>query len=129
MTKCSTSADGRQKRHLVAVADPAVHPRVVGVDRARDRAFVARELRELALELPPDVSNRCACRDVARQLRGAGDIAKPREQPHGHAHETRSASARALASSGLAVAPSIQTSPPSKYSRFHTGAICLTRSI
>ena len=41
----------------------------------------------------------------------------------------RSASRRARSSSGFAVAPSIQTSPPSKNSRFQIGAICFTRSI
>ena len=63
------------------------------------------------------------------ELRRAGDVPQPREQPHGHAHATRSAAARACSSSGSAVAPSIQTSPPSKYSCFQIGAICLTRSI
>lgn len=35
----------------------------------------------------------------------------------------------ANSSDGSAVAPSTQASPPAKYSRFHTGAICLSRSM
>src|SRR5438093_5699517 len=119
----------REERHLVAVADLAIHPRVIGVHRARNRSLVRLEIGELARELPPDRPDRRARCDLPRQLGGARDVPQPREQPHRHAHATRSAAARATPSSGSAVAPSIQTSPPSKNSCFQIGAICFTRSI
>src|SRR5262249_47580032 len=123
------SRDRRQKGDFVAVADHLVHPRVVGIHRARNRALVLRKLRKLAGELPPDAANRRAGRELACQLRGAGDAAQAGEQPHRHAHARRSACRLARSSSGFAVAPSIQTSPPSKNSRFQIGAICFTRSM
>ena len=45
--------------------------------------------------------------DVEHQFRRAGDLAEPGEQPHRHAHARLNASARAVSSSGSAVAPSI----------------------
>ena len=62
-------------------------------------------------------------------VRPLRDVAQPGEQPDGHAHARRIASRRAASSSGFAVAPSIQTSPPSKNSCFQIGTICFTRSI
>src|SRR5581483_7503510 len=99
------------------------------IHRGRDRSLVLAERRELARELAPYAADRRARRHLARQLVGAGDVPKPREELHGHAHATRSASDRARSSSGSAVAPSIHTSPPSKNSCFQIGAICFTRSI
>ena len=125
----SSSRHRRQECNLVAVVDFGVHARVVRVERARHRALVLGQAGKFAGQLLPHRPDRRAGRDVSRHFRGAGDVAEPREQPHGHAHAIRSASARARWSSGSAVAPSIQTSPPSKYSRFHTGTICFTRSI
>ena len=93
-----------------------------------ERSYLG-EARELDRELTPDRSNRRPGHDVPRQLGRARNVSKPRKQPDGHAHAIRSASALAPASSGSAVAPSIQMSPPSKNSRFQIGAICLTRSI
>ena len=55
-------------------------------------------------ELMPDGPNRRARRDVPCQFVRARDISEPREQAHGYAHAARSASARAWASSGSAVA-------------------------
>ena len=66
---------------------------------------------------------------LAREFSRPSDVAKPGKELDGHAHATLSASANAFASSGSAVAPSIQTSPPSKNSRFQIGAICFTRSM
>ncbi len=64
-----------------------------------------------------------------RQLAGAGDVAKAREQADRYVHAAFNAFSRASALSGSAVAPSIHTSPPSKYSCFQIGTICLIRSI
>ena len=68
-------------------------------------------------------------RHLARQVAGAGNVAQPRKQPDRYAHARRTASRRAASSAGFAVAPSIQTSPPSKNSCFQIGTICFTRSI
>src|SRR5262245_10186533 len=103
----------RQKRDLVAVAHRGVHLRVVRVERGRNRSLVRRQLRILGRELAPDGADRRARREIARQLGRARDVAQPCEQLHVDAHATRSACALARASSGSAVAPSIQTSPPS----------------
>ena len=80
-------------------------------------------------ELDPDRPD-CGRRlDVEHQFPRAGDLAQPGEQPHRHAHARLNASARAVSSSGSAVAPSIHDSPPSKCSCFQIGTICFTRSI
>src|SRR6476661_9396869 len=129
MTRWSSSRYRWQECHLVAVADHLIHPRVVGVHRRGDRPLVLRQFGKFSRELGPDVANRGPGLDVARQFSRPGDVAQPGEQPHGHAHAARSASALARSSSAFAVAPSIQTSPPSKNSRFQTGTICLTRSM
>src|SRR5262249_28342059 len=102
---------------------------VVGVDGARDRPFVLRQLGELAGEPAPHRLDGRARHHLARHLPAAHDVAEPREQAHGYAPAIRSAPARAPAPRGSAVAPSTQTSPPSKNSRFQIGAICLTRSM
>src|SRR5262245_15651013 len=120
---------GREKRHLVTVADRVAHARVVGVARARNRTLVGSQLRKLARELAPDAPDRRTRRNLSSQLGSARDVAEAREQFDRHAHAIRSASVRAPTSSGSAVAPSIQTSPPAKNSRFQIGAICFTRSI
>src|SRR5690349_22225308 len=119
----------RQKRDFVAFAEYVIHTRIVRIHRGRNRALVLPERWIFAGELTPYALNRRALRDFARELGAPRDVAEPREQPHGYAHATRSASARAPASSGSAVAPSIHTSPPSKNSRFQMGAICFTRSM
>ena len=95
--------------------------RVVGVHRRRNRSLVAAPGPGTRSRAPATPSRRRPGADVARQFGGSGDVAQPREQPDGHAHATRSASRAPCASSGSAVAPSIQTSPPSKNSRFQIG--------
>ena len=120
---------GRQKRDLVAVRHRGRKARIVGVDRARDRFLVRRQLRVIRDQRRPHRADVGAGRRFARQLAAAGDVAQPREQPDGYAHAILSASSRASALSGSAVAPSIHTSPPSKYSCFQIGTICLMRSI
>ena len=62
--RSSSSSPGhrRQKRDFVAVVHSCVHPRVVGVDRARNRPLVAGERRKLAGELAPDRADRRARR-------------------------------------------------------------------
>src|SRR4029079_4992529 len=77
----------------------------------------------------PDIRGGVTGGHLALELGRTGDIAKPRKQPDGHAHARRTASRRAASSAGLAVAPSIQTSPPSKNSCFQIGTICFTRSM
>ncbi len=102
----------------------------VFVHRARDSCAVVGQRRETPAASAFHAS--CAVgpiRKLARQLRRAGDLAQPREQPDGYVHARSSATRRAASSAGSAVAPSIQTSPPSKCSCFQIGAICLTRSI
>src|SRR5262245_55844782 len=123
------TGDRRQKRHFVPVAEFSVHSGVVEIHGARNRPLVWAELRIVGSELPPDAPDRRSGRNVTGELRCAGNIAQPGEQPHRYAHALRSASRRAVSSSGSAVAPSIQTSPPSKNSRFQIGATCFTRSI
>ena len=88
-----------------------------------------RRVGKLAGEGVPGILRGRAVGQLPRQLGGAGDVSQPREEPDGHVHARSMAIARAASSLGSAVAPSIQTSPPSKCSRFQIGAICLTRSM
>ncbi len=127
----STTRYRRQKRDLVAVRYAAVILRVVGVHRRRDRRLVARHLRETR---PPARATRRrpsrlpARRATDRRSRRCRAAWRTAERSRACAAAYR-ASSRAASSSGLAVAPSIQTSPPSKNSCFQIGTICFTRSI
>ena len=117
----SPAGHRRQERHLVAVAERLIHPRVVGVDRARDRPLVARQLGKLPDQLPPHRSDRRAGADLPRQL-GAPAMSRSRANSRTVTRMPPAPPrARARSSSGSAVAPSIQTSPPSKNSRFQIG--------
>ena len=68
-------------------------------------------------------------RDFANQFAGTSHVPEPSEELDRHAHAILYAASFAFSSSGAAAAPSSQTSPPSKYSCFQIGTICLTRSM
>src|SRR6185503_8154207 len=134
LTRCarsplSAARYGWQERHFVTIAEQRRQPRVFLVDRARDASAVILHRGELCDQRVPRVVRRRALRQLPRQLRRAGQLAQPREQADVYVHARSSAAARAVSSAGSAVAPSIQTSPPSKCSCFQIGAICFTRSI
>ena len=106
------------------------HPRVLLVDgarHARGRRPPAPDARAPAVPRRP--ARVAPSGHLEPQLGRAGDLPQPREQPNGYEHARSIAACRAASSSGSAVAPSIQTSPPSKCSCFQIGAICLMRSI
>ena len=126
----SSARHRRQERDFVAVGDSGWNFGVVGVDGARDRAPVGLERR--VLRAPASPTRRrpwTPAAPRARARRRPARSRKPGEQADGHAHAILSACSRASASSGSAVAPSIHASPPSKYSCFQIGTICLMRSI
>src|SRR6185369_39123 len=125
----STSRNRRHERDLVALMHLGGHASVFRVDRDRHRLFVLAQRRPLKDEVVPNLPCRGMRRHFANQLAAARQIAQPRKQAHGYAHAVRYAFSRAAWSSGSAVAPSSQTSPPLKCSRFQIGTICLTRSI
>ena len=124
-----TARHRRKKGDFVTVRDGGVEPRVVGVHRAGHRFPVRRHRREFHGQRLPHAGQCAAHGDLALELFGAGNLAKPGEQSNPHAHARRRASSRALRSSGSAVAPSIETSPPEKCSCFQIGTICFTRSM
>ena len=124
-----STGDGRQERHLVAILQRGRPARVLFVDRARRAAFVAGERR---VTTPTSASHASvalapsAAPAAARRSRPARAAARTAGWLRACALERRLP--RRLVA-GSAVAPSIQTSPPSKCSCFQIGAICFTRSI
>ena len=86
-------------------------------------------LRCVAAKRLPGIAHGRSVGKLQRQLPGVGELAQARKQPDGYEHARANASCRAASSVGSAVAPSIQTSPPSKCSCFQIGVICLMRSI
>ena len=123
-----TPAAGTRPRRRRAPARPSARNRV---DRARTSTGRTSG-RDRGVSPPPaDARRRRSSRraSLAVELARAGDVAQPREQPHGHAHASSAAPPRAPLVVRIGGAPSIQTSPPSKNSCFQIGAICLTRSM
>ena len=126
----SAAGYGRQERDLVAILQRRREAGVVGVDGGRERPFVgASDGNSHDRQVPGrrGRSTRPADRVAARSGRRARAAA--RTGGWSRACPLECGVRSAASSSGSAVAPSIQTSPPSKCSCFQTGAICLTRSI
>ena len=123
------ATDGRDERDLVTVGHLGIRSHVFQIARRRDAVGVRLEGLVPAGKLAPHCSHRRRRVDLEHHLVRSRDLAQAREQPHRHPHARLSASARACSSSGFAVAPSIQDSPPSKCSCFQMGTICLTRSM
>ena len=91
---------------------------------------VWRQLGVTARELSPYRPDGRGSLQVQHELTRSGNLPQAREETNRYAHARLSASARALSSSGSAVAPSsIDDAPPSKCSCFQMGTICFTRSI
>ncbi len=132
----SVRGEARHSRRTPAAGTPPRprlqrrrQPRVLLVDGARDDLLVFGERRVVA-----DQRSHAAARWRRRAARGAAPPAPAISRSRAKSRivtrmRARRRPAGAASSSGSAVAPSIQTSPPSKCSCFQIGAICLTRSI
>src|SRR5262245_20732326 len=123
------AGDRRQKGHVITLVDLGRHRREVRVDGTGHRMRVFGHGRVSGDDTLPHVGGRRARRKVVLPFLTTRDLTKPRKELHRHAHDRSSASWRARRSVGSATAPSTQASPSSNNSCFHTGAICLTRSI
>ena len=131
LDRSSSPGHRRQERDLVAVVQRRRQPRVVLVHGARDAARRSRPSPGTR------ATSACHASDRRRARRAPRASAPTRRRFRAAARTAGSLRARAApappaappSSAGSAVAPSIQTSPPSKCSCFQIGAICLTRSI
>src|SRR5690606_27561246 len=126
----SVSAGNRRKKgDLVAIMDRRIHRREVVVDGARYAALEHGNGRVGLHAGTPDVVDRCAIGRLAGVLARAGQVAQPGVEADRYAHARSMACRRRSSFEGSASGPSTHASPPSKNSCFHTGTICLTRSI